>query len=288
LHTDDQPSDGLATARDPVRQQEGGGEMTTAWKEATVTLDGCRINVLRGGKGEPLLFLHGAGGGGAWLPFMEDLAQRFDVIAPEHPGFGKSDTPDWFDGIHDLVFFYLDFLAAEGLAGVHLVGTSLGGWLAAEMAMVDAARLKTLTLVAPAGLHVKGVKKADIFLWPPEELARHLFHDPALAEAEAKRAVDPAGEDARMKNRYATARLAWQPRFYDPLLMKWLKRVTLPTLILWGEEDRILPSAHAPAFHEMLRHSHVELIPNCGHLPHIECKDAFVASVTRFIEGARR
>lgn len=262
--------------------------MTAAWKEATVTLDGCRINVLRGGKGEPLLFLHGAGGGGNWLPFMDDLAQRFEVIAPEHPGFGKSDMPDWLDDIHDLVFFYLDFLAHEGLAGVNLVGNSLGGWLAAEIAMTDAARLKTLTLVSPAGIHVKGVQKADIFLWSPEEQARHLFHDPALAEAEAKRAADPAGEDRRMKNRFATARLAWQPRFYDPLLMKWLKRVTLPTLILWGEEDRILPAAHAPAFKERLANARLELMPACGHLPHIEQKDAFVSSVTRFIEGARR
>ena len=191
--------------------------------------------VTSGESGPAVILLHGGiegSSGTAGFRFMCNFlgARGFRVYAPDRPGFGKSDMPDWLDDIHDLVFFYLDFLAHEGLAGVHLVGNSLGGWLAAEIAMTDAARLKTLTLVSPAGIHVKGVQKADIFLWSPEEQARHLFHDPALAEAEAKRAADPAGEDLRMKNRFATARLAWQPRFYDPLLMKWLKRVTLPTL----------------------------------------------------------
>jgi len=256
--------------------------------ETSVTLHGCKIHVLRGGAGAPLVYLHGAGGGGLWLPFMEDMSRKFTVLAPEHPGFGRSDTPDWLDGIHDLAMFYLDFLAAEKLDDVHLVGSSLGGWLAAEMAMFDSSRLATLTVIGSAGLFVPGVKKNDIFLWSAEETARNLFHDQAMAETAAKLAVDPAGEDARMKNRYITARLAWQPRFYDPLLMKWLKRVKLPTLVLWGENDALMPKEYAAAFKKRLPQAQLEIIPECGHVPQLEKKDLFTERLTRFIAEAGR
>jgi pimeloyl-ACP methyl ester carboxylesterase len=219
---------------------------------------------------------------------MEDLARKFCLIVPEHPGFGRSDTPDWLDGIHDVALFYLDFLAAENLTGVHLMGGSLGGWLAAEIAMLDSSRLKTLTLIGPAGVHVPGVQKPDLFLWSADEMARRLFHDRAMGEEAAKRAIDPAGDDVRMKNIYTVARLAWHPRFYDPLLMKWLKRVTLPTLIFWGREDAVLPVALAKGFLERLPQAEIEIVPDCGHVPQLEKKDFFVERVTRFIAGSGR
>src|SRR6185312_13793379 len=90
---------------------------------STITVNGCRIRMMRGGAGAPLLVLHGASGA-AWLPYMAKLAAKYDVIAPEHPGFGESDTPDWLDNIHDLAYFYLDFLEQLDLHGVHLVGIS--------------------------------------------------------------------------------------------------------------------------------------------------------------------
>src|SRR5438067_388757 len=107
---------------------------------STITIDGCRIRLMRGGTGSPLLVLHGAGGGGAWLPFMDQLAQNFDVLVPEHPGFGDSDTPEWLDNIPDLANFYLDFLRELNLNSVHLVGLSLGGWIAAELAVRNTSR----------------------------------------------------------------------------------------------------------------------------------------------------
>src|SRR2546421_294622 len=93
-----------------------------------IAVRGCSIKLMRGGAGEPLLVLHGASGAGAWLPFMRSLAEKFDVLVPEHPGFGESDTPDWLDTIHDLAYFYLDVLGQFDLDRVHLVGISLGGW----------------------------------------------------------------------------------------------------------------------------------------------------------------
>lgn len=113
---------------------------------------------MRGGEGAPLVVLHGASGA-MWLPFMDKLMRRFDVIAPEHPGFGESDTPDWLDTIHDIAYFYLDFLAELKLDGVHLVGPSLGGWIAAELAVRSTARLASLTLADAAGLYVPASRR---------------------------------------------------------------------------------------------------------------------------------
>src|ERR1700758_1697545 len=129
---------------------------------SVIAVRGCRIRLMRGGAGEPLVYLHGASGA-AWLPVLQKLSQKFDVIAPEHPGFGESDTPDWLDSIHDLAYFYLDLLAELRLERLHLVGNSLGGFIAAELAVRNTARLASLTLAGSAGLYVPGVEQMDTF-----------------------------------------------------------------------------------------------------------------------------
>ncbi len=258
----------------------------TARREQTITVAGCRIHLLRSGKGAPLLYLHGAGGGGKWLPFMEQLATRHEIIAPEHPGYGRSDTPDWFDNIHDVAYFYLDLLKALDLDGVHLVGSSLGGWLACEMAVRSTARLASLTLIGSAGLHVKGVARPDTFMWTPEEAVRGLFHDQALAD---KMLAAPVSDDElewQMKNRFATARLAWAPRFYDPHLHKWLHRIDVPTAVFWGAQDQLIPPVYAERFGELIPGATVRTFEACGHLPQIEQPQAFVAAFTAFVGGA--
>src|SRR5215468_9281139 len=128
---------------------------------STIAIRDCRIRVMRGGAGPPLLFLHGGGGVGIWLPCMARLAKKFDVIAPEHPGFGASDTPAWLDTIADLANFYLDLIDQLDLAEIDLVGHDLGGWIAAELAVRNPRRLASLTLVAAAGIHVPGVAQVD-------------------------------------------------------------------------------------------------------------------------------
>ena len=156
-----------------------------AFTESFETINGCKTRFMRGGKGAPLLFLHGGGGAGAWLPFMEKLSERFEMIVPEHPGFGGSDSPDWLDNIGDVAFFYLDMIEKFGLKGINLVGTSLGGWISCEIAVRDNSALNRLVLVAPAGIHVKGIAKGDTFMWSPEQTMRNLFHDQKIAEAVA-------------------------------------------------------------------------------------------------------
>ncbi|MET0276971.1 MAG: alpha/beta fold hydrolase [Pseudorhodoplanes sp.] len=255
------------------------------YQESFLTIDGCKTRLMRGGEGEPLLFLHGARGASAWLPIWETLSQRFDVIVPEHPGFGGSDMPDWLDNIGDLAYFYLDFLDALKLKAVNLAGVSLGGWIAAEVAVRDDSALKTLTLVAPAGIHVKGVAKGDIFLWSREEFTHNLFHNPDLANAALAIPPSEAEQFNEMKNRLATAKLGWQPRLYNPDLRKWLHRIQTPTLIVFGDDDKVIPPPYGPAFQALIPGSRLAVIRDCGHAPQIEKADELAGLISAFVEG---
>ena len=248
------------------------------FEDSFVEVDGCKVHLRRGGKGDPLLFLHGASGAPVVMPFMEKLAQRFDVLVPEHPGYGKSDEPEWLENIHDMAYFYLDFLKQLNLRNVTIVGSSMGGWMALEIAVRDTSRLKSLVLVSPAGIAAPGVRAADIFLMPPEVLVRYLFVDQKLAEA---RLAAPEDVDASLKNRHTTARLAWEPRLHDPFLPKWLHRIDVPVKIIWGREDRILPVGLGHELKRLLPKAEMHIMDNVGHLPHAERVDEFVDIVCR-------
>lgn len=256
--------------------------------ETFTTIAGCKIRLMRAGKGEPLLFLHGARGAAVWLPFMQKLSEAFEVIVPEHPGFGGSDTPPWLDHVGDLAYFYLDLIEEMKLDGLHLVGTSLGGWIASEIAVRRSDPLKTLVLSCPAGIHVKGLRKGDIFLWSPEETVRNLFHDQAMAEKALQQPLSDEQQMVEAKNRLSMAKLSWQPRLYNPHLAKWLHRIKLPTLILWGDDDKLIPAAYGPEFQKLIPGSRLHMIGNCGHLPQIEKMEEWVGQVTAFAKEATR
>jgi pimeloyl-ACP methyl ester carboxylesterase len=246
--------------------------------ESYVEVDGCKTHLRRGGAGEPLLFLHGASGAPVVMPFMEKLAQRFDVLVPEHPGWGRSDEPEWLENIHDVAYFYLNFLKQLNLRNVTIVGSSMGGWIAMEIAVRDTSRIKSQVLVSPAGIAAPGVLPADIFLMPPEEVVKDLFFDEKLAQA---RLAQPEDVDISLKNRHATARLAWEPRLHDPYLGKWLHRIEVPVKIVWGREDRILPVGFVDEFKRLLPRAEIHILEKCGHLPHAEKADEFVEIVCR-------
>ena len=258
-----------------------------AFNQSLLELDGCKVNLRRGGSGAPLLYLHGASGAPAVMPFMETLAGRFDVLVPEHPGFGLSDEPAWLENIHDLAYFYLDLLRALDLKDVHVIGSSLGGWLALEMAVRDTSRIGSLVLVGPAGISVPGIQPGDIFLWSSEQIVRNLFFDQKLAEQILAQPMTPELLDVTLKNRQTVARLGWEPRLHDPFLPKWLHRIDVPVKIVWGEEDRILPVAYAREFGKLMPKAQVEIIPRCGHLPQAEKPDLFCDIVFGFA-GAKR
>lgn len=235
-----------------------------------LTLNGARIHLRRAGSGAPLLFLHGAAGVTAWLPYFDELAKTRTLLIPDHPAFGESDTPDWLFGIGDLAYFYLDFIEHLGLRSLDIVGHSLGGWIAAEIAARNAAALRSLTLMAPAGVRVKGVLSGDLFMWSAEERAHNLFHTPALAAGMLAALPDPAQLRVQLKNSYGAARLGWQPRLFNPELQRWLHRIKIPVQLIWGEDDRVLPVAFAQAWTGSLPQARLAKLARCGHLPHVE------------------
>ncbi|MGE5269122.1 MAG: alpha/beta fold hydrolase [Thiohalocapsa sp.] len=246
-----------------------------------IIVAGATIRLFAGGSGQPLLFLHGAGGHTGWMAFLEDLSARFRVLAPEHPGFGQSDDPLWLDEVADLAYFHLDLLRALGLDRVHLMGTSLGGWVAAEMAVRSTARLASLTLVGAVGILADGEPIPDTFRMPDEENLRHYYADPERA---ARRLGDLGKADMTIvaKNRATVTRLAYRPRFHNPGLGKWLHRIDLPTLLLWGEKDGLVPPAFGEAYRALIPDARLVILPEAGHAPFDEQKDAFLAAFLAF------
>jgi pimeloyl-ACP methyl ester carboxylesterase len=258
-----------------------------AHSEEMITVDGARIRLLRGGPDRedapPLVFLHGAGGHTGWMGFLDELARDYRVFAPEHPGFGRSDDPPWLDGVGDLAYFYLDVLKALGLDRVHLLGTSLGGWIAAELAVRDCTRLASLTLIGAVGITAGGRPIDDIFRMPVEDNLRRFYADPERA---ARRLADMTGIDMAVaaKNRATVVRLAYRPCFHNPDLGKWLHRIAVPTLLVWGDKDGLVPPVFGEAYRALIPGSRLAVLSEAGHAPFDEQKEAFLAAFRDFVD----
>jgi pimeloyl-ACP methyl ester carboxylesterase len=252
-----------------------------------IAISGTQIRLFRGGptrrtdSAPPLVFLHGAGGHTGWMGFLDELTENFAVFAPEHPGFGLSDDPPWLDNVGDLAYFYLDFIETLGLDRVHLIGTSLGGWIAAELSVRNQTRLANLTLVGAVGITAHGRPINDIFRMPVDENLRHFYADPERA---ARRLGDMAKIDMTLvaKNRSTVTRLAYQPRFHNPSLAKGLHRITVPTLLIWGDKDGLVPPKFGEAYRAAIPGSRLVVLENAGHAPFDEQKDAFLATFRDF------
>jgi pimeloyl-ACP methyl ester carboxylesterase len=240
------------------------------------------VDLLRDGRGAPLLFLHGAGAGGRWLTFQERLAARFDVLAPSHPGHGASPAAEWIEHVSDLAFHYLDLLDTLGLGRVHAVGASFGGWVAAELATMASHRLRSLTLIDPVGIKVEGWIYPFLFGMELPELVATVFHDPmaAVALAPPDMSLDTLAIIYRQNT--ALARVAWNPYLYNPRLRRRLARIAAPTLLCWGAHDRLAPLVCAEAWRKEIPGATLRVFEESGHLPHLEEPDAVAAAVIEF------
>jgi pimeloyl-ACP methyl ester carboxylesterase len=254
-------------------------------QESTIEVAGTRLRYAEAGVGPAVLFLHGVAGA-AWDPLLGKLSATCRVIAPEHPGFGRMPVPDWMMSAGDVAFFYLDVLQALDLREVHLIGHGLGGWLAAEVAIRSTQRLKSLSLLAPAGCESPEALFDDIFAWTSEEFASRHFHDQQLAR-DWQQAQGKLDIDVVLQNRTALARLAWNPRLCNPQLPYWLHRIDIPTLLVWGEDDRVIPFACHKPFKRAIPQARLLALPNTGHALPIERADALSPRIAEFIQGAR-
>jgi pimeloyl-ACP methyl ester carboxylesterase len=250
----------------------------------TVAVRGRDIQIWRGGAGDPLLFLHDPWTY-RWLPFHEHLAARYDVVLPIHPGFAGSSGFEELDQMEDLVFHYLDLIEVLGLEQPILMGSSLGGWMAAEFAIRYAGMLRALILVDPLGLRVPGVSTTDVFQLDPAQLRAALFADATAPLAYELVPDTPLPEtiEAMLKARQVFARFAWQ--FPDnPKLARYLYRAKCPTLIVWGERDGVVPVAHGHVYRAEVGEATFTVLSACGHLPHVEQPQALANTVLQYLE----
>jgi pimeloyl-ACP methyl ester carboxylesterase len=260
-------------------------------REETISVGGVDVHTWVGGRGDPLLVLHGAGGNRGWRRWMARVAERYTVWAPTHPGFGASGDADWMEGIDDLARFHLWFIEAAGLGRPHLLGHSIGGWTAAEMATMGPGAIDRLVLVAPAGLKPEAGEILDIFYYPPAQLLPMTVHDPTTIPEWDElfgHPPTPAELELAVRNREMTTRLTWKPYMHNPRLPRFLPRVANPTLLVWGREDRIVPIGCGEQYRRLMPNATLTVLERCGHLPPIEQPDVFAARVVEFLEETNR
>jgi pimeloyl-ACP methyl ester carboxylesterase len=248
-----------------------------------------QAHVLEGGSGQPLLFLHGAGGlhEGEYLDL---LARRFTVYAPWHPGFGPTEGLEHIDDIIDLALYYHDLLDALGLESAHVVGHSMGGMLAAELAALCSHRVRRLVLSNPVGFWRDDDPVLDFFTVLPDQLVPYVIHDPQ-SEAVRQAFPLPEGQDAMIDALFERIQaFAAAGKFMWPIPDKGLKRrihrVRAPTLIIWGESDRLVGPGYAEDFRSGIQDSRVVILKECAHMPMFEKRDEFVSAVTEFLTQA--
>jgi pimeloyl-ACP methyl ester carboxylesterase len=250
-----------------------------------LSLRGVDLQILHGGAGPPLLLLHGLAPVEPDAPVLELLAAHAEIMAPTHPGFGHAPRPDDFETVYDLVRLYLDVLDHLSYAKVTLMGLSFGGWLAAEIAATCPHRLDKLVLVGAVGIKVSDRETPDIldlFNTAPAVVERRRWHDPAKWAPD----YDAMSDDALVahaRNRDALCLYAWDPYMHNPRLKRWLPRIAVPTLALWGASDGVVKPAYGRAYSALIPGARFEVIEGAGHHPEIEQSVAFAERVVAFL-----
>lgn len=264
--------------------------MQTGTQTHTTPIAGLNVEICICGNGRPLLFLHPAIGIEPDAPMIETLATQARVIVPTHPGFGCSPASADIGTVDDLSYFYLDLMKALDLRDAIVVGVSFGAWLAAEIAVKSTARISALVLANAVGIKV-GPREVrdivDIFAITDDDFRALAYADPERAKRDHSTLPD-AQLLAIARNREASARYGWSPYMHNPKLKGRLHRIDVPTLMLWGTEDRIVSADYGRAFAAAIPGATFEPIANAGHFPHVEQPDAFARRVLDFAVDAAR
>jgi pimeloyl-ACP methyl ester carboxylesterase len=247
---------------------------------------GLRIQLRSGGQGPPLLVLHGELGVPGWLSAYAELARDFTVYVPSLPGFGQSARPDWITGVRDLAAWVAWFARdLELVPPFPVIGSSLGGWIAAEIATVNPALFSKLVLVAPAGIAPSEGEIWDYFLHSTRDAFARAFAEPSSAREYVRFYASPTPDDERQAewDREMAARLAWKPYMRSHTLPALLGAVATPTLVVWGRQDAIIPAGTCDRWVTAIPGATARVLDRCGHLPEMECPEAFVDAVRGFL-----
>ena len=258
------------------------------------------LEAIRIGVGKPILLIHGVNPIHKDAPFLAGLAAHGEVIAPSAPGFGGSPLPADFDTAYDLVNLYLSVLDSLPSDDVTVIGFSFGGWIAAELAVVNPKRLGRLILVDPVGVKLGGREERDIvhfFNTDAVELNRRAWHDPSRRPP----GIYALGWQATITDRMTDQEMislarnwdslclyGWRPHMFNPQLKHWLYRVSVPAQVIWGESDGIVTVDYGRAYAGLIPGAEFKVIPEAGHHPELEQPDEFLATVTEFLERTRR
>jgi len=256
--------------------------------EETISVGGTALFLLKAGSGAPCVFLHDIEGHEGWLSIHDALAETATVLAPSHPGFGHTPAAEWITSVQHQAVFYNWFLQQAGLQNVDLVGVGLGGWIAAEMAVMDTSRLHHLVLVGAAGLRPRDGDLLDIFLLPWRQVIERGFLNPhGSAEYERIYSANPIQEfgGIREAGRTMTMRMCFKPYMHNPSLEGMLPKITTPTLVVWGDGDDIIPVQCGRQYAERIPDAELRVVKECGHFVHLEQPEQLATLLREFFSS---
>ncbi|MCX6379799.1 MAG: alpha/beta hydrolase [Armatimonadetes bacterium] len=257
------------------------------YEELTLDILGVKTCVRKGGSGPPLVYWHGAGGGGAWHAHHALLAERFTVYAPDHPGWSDSDNPEWMDAMLDYALHYDSLFRLLNIERPTLVGHSLGGWMAATFAAIYPTRLARLVLVNAAGYPFITEEQPDFFaaaMRGGKAFSKALFHNPEIAKTYMPANPTPEEQMLRFRHMTSTARLAWHC-WFDEKMPQRLARLQVPTLVLWGAHDGLFPPILAEKYAAAIPNSRLVILPECAHMVPFEDKEALLREILELPEA---
>jgi len=259
---------------------------SVAWNRSTVEVAGSKVHVARAGKGRPVMVLHHDGGTLDSLPFYDALAGRYDVLVPHHPGWSRSERPEWLRNVRDVAQMYRMLSAQLGLRDAALVGLGFGGWIAAEMAAMAPEAISRLVLVGAMGIKPPEGDILDQALLGYIDYARAAFHDQKAFDRVY--GAEPSTDQLVQWDvcREMCFRIAWKPYMYNQSLPHLLKSMPVPTLLVWGAEDRVVPVSACGAYLQALPNATKFVVEGCGHAVDMEQPDVLARQVAGFVDKA--
>ncbi len=253
------------------------------WTDSTIEAGGTKLHLQRAGKGRPVVVLHHETGTLDRLPFYDALASHYDVLVPHHPGYSRSERPTWMRNVRDIAVIHRGLLSELKLKNAALLGLGFGGWIAAEMASMAPADLSHLVLVGAMGIKPPEGDILDLAITGYVDYARAGFHDQKAFDRVY--GAEPSIDQLEMWDvcREMSFRIAWKPYMYSQTLPHLLGGVRAPALVVWGDDDKVVPRSAAKRYLEALPNAKLEIVKACGHCVDMEQPEALAKLVTNFI-----